>query len=77
MAKLWDIPIIVRRGKDRWVIDGPQAALKLLEEIPELERGYLFALAKRRCEANIHGRASDGSAQLALQSAIVESGIFS
>jgi hypothetical protein len=76
MPNKWDLPLVIRRGQTEIAIESAKAALHFLESEWPSERGYLHGLAKRRCEANLRGFASARSAQLALQAAFSEIGMF-
>jgi len=74
MSEPWKISLIIHQSNGLLVVESAEQALRVLDEIPSSERGYLYGMAKRRCEANLRGEASEGAAQLALRAAISEVG---
>jgi hypothetical protein len=72
----WDAPIIIRRSTDTAVIGDAQAAIDFLDHQWPEQRGYLFNLARRRCQANLDDPKAGKAARLAFHAAIAEIGMF-
>jgi hypothetical protein len=72
----WDSPITMKLGGETTVIHNAREAIHFLDRQAPTERGYLYSLARRRCEANIDAPEASKSARLAFHAAVCEIGMF-
>jgi len=76
MCTEWDSPIIMKWDGETTVIHNAREAIHFLEGQAPTRRGYLYSLARRRCEANLDAPEASKSARLAFHAAVCEIGMF-
>ena len=76
MALKWDKPVIVYRQPENLEIQSPTEALHFLDGIWPEKRGYLYSLARRRCEDNLERPEMAKAARIAFHAAVSELGMF-
>lgn len=72
----WDSPVIMKWGDETTIIRNAREAIHFLDGRTPTERGYLYSLARRRCQANLDAPEASKSARLAFHAAVCEIGMF-
>jgi len=75
-SREWEAPIVIRRSNGTAVIADARAAIDFLDHQWPEEHGYLYKLARRRCEANLEDPKASKAARLAFHAAVAEIGMF-